>query len=87
MKSRLVSRVAVVAYDACAASEPAKRALGTAPSCRDAATGDEERRTRCRVIPSPRGGMGNQETSQIWPNGYQSRLIEFALTNVEDGGG
>ena len=86
MKSRLVSRVAVVAYDVRAASETAKRALGPAPSYGDAATGDEERRTRCRVILSPCGGIWHQETSQIWPNGYQSRLIEFALANVEDGG-
>ena len=86
MMSRLVSRVAVVAYDVRAASETAKRALGPAPSYGDAATGDEERGTRYRVIPLARSRIWNQETSQIWPNGYQSRLIEFALANVEDGG-
>ena len=86
MKPRLVFRVAAVAYDVCTNSEPAKRVLGTAASYRDAATGDEERRPRCRVIPPSCGGIRNQETSQIWSDGYQSRLIEFALANVEDGG-
>ena len=43
MKPRMMSRVAIVAYDACTDAEPAKRVLGTAPSYGDAATGDEER--------------------------------------------
>jgi len=65
MKPRLMSRVAIVAYDACTDAEPAKCVLGTAASYGDAATGDEERRIRCRLIPLARGRIWNQQTGQI----------------------
>jgi hypothetical protein len=87
MKPRLMSRIAAGAHDARTDAEPAKRVFGTAPSYGDASTGDEERGIRYRVIPLARSRIWNQQTSQIGSNGHQSRLIEFALTNMEDGGG
>jgi hypothetical protein len=79
MKPRLMSRIAVGAQDARTDAEPAKRVLSTAPSYGDAATGDEERGIRYRVIPLARNRIWNQETSQIGSNGHQSRLVAMPL--------